>query len=497
MNAETKMLAKAVPLQRPVISGRDREFLPAALEILETPPPVAATALVLVLCALVAAALLWSFVGRLDVMAVAPGKIETEGHAKVIEPLEPGRVAAIQVENGAQVAAGQLLVAFEDAEAGADVKTYSDENLSSRAEIMRRARAVEVAREFGDQASPSAKSLTMPELTVPWEPAIPDHLRQREAAVLHADVRQLVDNLNDLAKQIAQKEATKTKLNMSIVEQEDLMKVLNGRVDMRQQSLQKEIGTKVNLFDAQEALKKSQSSLASDRGALIEAEAAIDELNSQRTKTLSQFVADNQSKLTEAARKADDTLQQLNKAEVKLRRTRLVSPIDGTVQQLSVTTVGQVVTTGQQLMLITPSHAPLLVQALLNNDDIGFVKVGQEVAVKVDAFPFTRFGTLHGKVLKIATDAVDEQDAKRSQASATALANGTGAATSTAQGQPQSFVFPVTISLQEKSMPVGNVSVPLSPGMTVTAEIKTDSRRVIDYLLSPIAKITSEAMKER
>ena len=163
---------------------------------------------------------------------------------------------------------------------------------------------------------------------------------------------------------------------------------------------------------------------------------------------------------------------------------------------MSVTTVGQVVTTGQQLIVITPIGGKLQVEALVANLDIGFVKLGQEAVIKVDAFPFTRFGALHGKVVNIASAAIAEQDAKRALANATATAN-LAAEAPTAPGQPESFVFPVTVALDETVMKFDDAIITLTPGMTVTVEIRTGSRRVIDYLLSPLAKIRSEAFKER
>ena len=186
----------------------------------------------------------------------------------------------------------------------------------------------------------------------------------------------------------------------------------------------------------------------------------------------------------------------LAKATARLGRTKLTAPIDGVVQQTAVTTVGQVVTTGQQLAVITPGGGKLQVEALVPNLDVGFVKPGQRAVIKVDAFPFTRFGALHGKVVNIASAAIAEQDAKRALANATASANVVPEAPS-APGQPESFVFPVTVSLDETAMKIDNATIPLTPGMTASVEIRTDSRRVIDYLLSPLAKIASEAARER
>ena len=111
-------------------------------------------------------------------------------------------------------------------------------------------------------------------------------------------------------------------------------------------------------------------------------------------------------------------------------------------------------------------------------------------------FPFTRFGALQGKVVNIASAAIDEQDAKRALANATATANLAPEA-ATALGQQESFVFPVTVSPDETAMKIDSATIPLTPGMTVTVEIRIDSRRVIDYLLSPLAKIGSEALRER
>ena len=146
--------------------------------------------------------------------------------------------------------------------------------------------------------------------------------------------------------------------------------------------------------------------------------------------------------------------------------------------------------------MIMPSEGPSSRWKLLVNLDMGFIKLGQQAGIKVDAFPFTRFGVLHGKAVKIASGAVDEQAAKRRARQRHSSANATPAASTARQSTPN-IIFPVTIALDTTTMKADNATIPLTPGMTVTVEIKTDSRRVIDYLLSPIAKIASEAMKER
>ena len=497
--------AKPQPYVSPV-QGRDREFLPAALEILETPPSPLPVATMLTICAVFAAALAWSYFGKLDVHAVASGKIETAGRAKVVQPFDSGKVAAIHVANGQAVKAGEVLLELDPAEAQADAEAARAARDEGFAEQARRAYEVAVARDISgreDDKTPRsfereavAEAEAKAETAVAFPPQTPPDIRLRQRAVLNADLDSLSDQLSALDKQIAQKEATRQRLDMSIAFENQLMTTLGDRVRTREEAIDKKVGTKINLYDAKEELQKSQSQLASDQGQLIETEAALSELRSEKLKTIGQFVADNENKSVDASRKAEDAQQSLAKALAKLARTRLVAPIDGVAQQLSVTTIGQVVTTGQQLLLIAPSGGPLQVEALVANLDIGFVKIGQEAVIKVDAFPFTRFGTLSGKVVRIAQEAVNETEAKRALANVTSPANAAPPQTS-APGQPDSFVFPVTIELSETSMKIADAQMPLNPGMTVTAEIKTDSRRVIEYLLSPLAKIGSEAMRER
>jgi hemolysin D len=490
------------------VRGRDREFLPAALEILETPPAPLPVALMLTICAFFAAALAWAFIGKLDVHAVAPGKIETMSRAKVVQPFDNGKITAIHVTNGQHVKAGDVLLEIDPAEARADAQSARDARYENLAEVARRQYAIDFARdldarETAAEAPPKdfergaiEAAVAAAEDKIGFDAEVPPETRLRQRSVLVADLRQLGDQLAALDKQIAQKDATRQRLDMSIAFQNELMETLNDRVKTRQDAIDLKVGTKINLYDAKEELQKSQSQLASDQGQLIETEAALNELRSEKLKSISQFVADNENKAVDAARKADDAKQAMLKANAKLARTQLVAPIDGVAQQLAVTTIGQVVTTGQQLLVIAPSEGPLQVEALVANLDIGFVKVGQNVVVKVDAFPFTRFGALSGKVVGIAQEAVSETEAKRQLADLTAPSNTIPPQTS-GPGQPESFVFPVTIALDQSAMKIGQNDIPLNPGMTVSVEIKTDSRRVIDYLLSPLSKVGSEAMRER
>jgi hemolysin D len=483
------------------IAGTDREFLPAALEIQETPPAPLPMAIMGTICAFALTAILWSFFGHLDVHAVAQGKIESSQSTKIVQPLEPGRVAAIRVENGSLVKAGDLLVELDASEALADERTNADRLDASLAEIGRRRFSTEVVRAAQARIARADATATIDGLfsdvgAIPFDAALPLDARRRETAVLTAELGRLADALAAIDKQIVQKQATRSRLEMTVANDRRLIDTVLGRVDTRQQAIDMKVGTKINLYDAQESLDRAQASLAADQGQLIETDASIVQLHAEKQKVLSQSIAEDENHIADAARKADEARQMLAKARVHLDRTRLVAPIDGVVQKMAVTTIGQVVTTGQQLLVVTPNEGPLQIEALVSNLDVGFVKVGQDVVVKVDAFPFTRFGTLRGRVVKIATEAVDEAEAKRTLANATASAAG-AAAVGASPGVPQSFVFPVSVALTDTAIRVDEATMPLTPGMTVVIDIKTSTRRVIDYVFSPIAKVSSEALRER
>ena len=143
-----------------------------------------------------------------------------------------------------------------------------------------------------------------------------------------------------------------------------------------------------------------------------------------RDKTFSNFIAENGQKLAEAQRQADDWREKLVKAKLKSGRMSLTSPIDGTVYGLSVTTIGQVAGAGEELMRIVPEGAALEIECYLANKDVGFVKVGQKAVVKIESFPFTRYGTLSATVERVASDAIPEPDAQQTENRPVAPAQG-------------------------------------------------------------------------
>jgi hemolysin D len=227
---------------------------------------------------------------------------------------------------------------------------------------------------------------------------------------------------------------------------------------------------------------------------LVEIDAARQALEKQFDQTKGAYAHQLFTDLSEAERKAGELTQDLVKAERKASEQVLRAPIDGTVQQLMIHTVGGVVTPAQQLMLVVPTESTLEAEAMISNRDIGFVNEGQAAEVKIDTFNFTRYGLIEGKIVSVSHDAIIRD--KPPQDPSAKGKNG-GALSESSEPAGQELLYSARVLLDRTQMQVDNKTVPLAPGMAVTVEIKTGSRRLIEYVMSPVLRYRSESMRER
>ena len=462
----------------------DLDFLPAALAILETPPSPVKMGLIWTISGLFVFFTLWSYFGKIDVIAAAQGKVQPTGRVKTIQPFESGRVLAVRVENGEHVKKGDALLSLDTAEAQADYEEALAELRASQAERLRRLSALATAQSENIMTSGP----------VLWPDEIPSAVRRREELVLAADLRQLVATVRSLEAQIAQKTAEQDRLRDVIAAETDLIATVQQRVNMRLTLQARDAGSKASVMDAQESLQTQLTSLATQKGQLNEARAAAAVLIEDRKKAVENFTAENSQKLAEAERHIDDYTQKVAKARIKLDHMTIESPIDGVVMGLSITTVGQVVSPSEEVMRIVPEGGDLEIEAYVENKDIGFVKAGQLAAVKIEAFPFTRYGTLDARVVRIAHDAIPEPDVQTIEANP-ARKQRSNSFLGGAQ-RIQNLVFPVTLAFRRQAILANGVELPLMSGMSAIVEIKTDKRRVIDYLFAPVLETMANAMKE-
>lgn len=486
--------APATPTPRAACATRDHEFLPAALEILETPPSPVRMAFILFIALLVVLALGWAWVGKFDVVATAQGKVQPSGRVKIIQSAVLAKIISPPLANGSQVKAGDILVRLRDTEQAAEAHALSRAREAWLAESIRREHSLATVAALADRVLLDQR-LVVPASPLTFPDTISATIRQREQTIFLADLTHLASSLDALATQRQQRMAEASGLRQAIAMRSQLIVTLAERVNMRSSLHDTKSGSRASVIDAIEIKQKEESARAEMQGHLMQAEAAIAVTESEARKLVDAFIAGHRQKHSDAARQIDELTQSLVKAESRLDLMTIKSPVDGEVQASAISTPGQVVQPGAELMRIVPKHSPLEIEAYLPNRDIGFVSAGQPAVIKVEAFPFTRFGTVEGKVLRIATDAIPEPDAQQlEQAAARELRS--VAPTGNAQ-RMQNLVFPVTVQPVSDAPTTGDPAIVLSPGMAVTVEIKTGKRRIIEYLFSPISRITSEAMQER
>lgn len=462
----------------------DQEFLPAAISILETPPSPINIGMLRVICALAALAIAWMYFGHIDILAIAQGKIQPSGRVKTIQPLEPGRVTSINVHNGQHVKAGEILIELDPAEAIAEERSSSTNYFAYRAETLRRKTSLASIAYLSSGQIPK----------IQWPDSIPQNIRERENRVLVSDLEQIKSAVQSYDAQINQKAREQARLENQILSEQMLIDTLKQRVNMRKALYARGSTSKAAVIDSMESLQTQETALAGQKGQLEETKAAIIVLQKDRKKTIDAFIAENQQKLSDSERQADELEQKTAKAHVKTGHMTLTAPISGVVLGLTITTKNQVLQSGEEIMRIVPDDTILEIEAYVENKDIGFIKVGQDAIIKVESFPFTRFGTIDAAVTHVSHDAIPEPDATTAEGMPTKSKKDSflGGAQRT-----QNLVFLVLLKTKQDYMSVEGVKIPLSSGMAVTAEIKTGKRRIIDYIFSPLVEVASRAMKER
>jgi len=458
-----------------------RQFLPAALEIVETPASPVGRAIAATIILFFAIAIGWSVFGHVDIIATAQGKIVPTGRTKTIQPLETGIVAAIHVRDGDHVTAGEILIELDRTVTQAERHRVAQDLVLGRLDV---ARLTALRDSFESLSAPH-------DLIAPAGASEGDFARTRLA--LRAQAAEQVSKLASIRRQIEQKRAEADSVGTAIAKINASMPLVEETATIRRKAMEIQFGNRIAYLEAQTRLVDQQNERALQQRKLVEIDAARRALEEQFDQTKSGFERQVLSDLSDAWKKVEEFGQDQVKADRKFDEQVLRSPIDGTVQQLALHTVGGVVTPAQQLMQIVPTDSRLEAEAMISNRDIGFVTAGQAAEIKIDTFNFTRYGLLHGKVSSVSQDAIvrDKPPAKSGASKAD------GALSESSEPDGQELLYSARVSLDETRMQVEDKMVKLAPGMAVTVEIKTGTRRIIEYLMSPLLRYKQESLRER
>ena len=442
--------------ERPQLKRKasELEFLPAALEVLETPASPAGRAVLWLILILVVSAVSWASLGKIDTVVVAEGQIIPGGRVKQIQPLEPAIIRAIHVKEGQRVKQGDLLVELDPTEAEVNLAQLQYEYDLAMANEARLSHYSDwlLGRKEVSKATP--KTLTSDQAN-----RLKSQKEVHQARLFRLKSDEAAAKANILA------------LEAEIEKSNAVLPLLQERETGLQQLLDKGIGRKPEWLEVKQQLIDLEYGLRVQAERLKEAKIALAAIARQRAELIEM---EREEALTELI----ETREQRDQAELALRRAlkqeeqnRLVSPVDGVISQLGIHTIGGVAQAAQTLMLIVPENAPLEVEAMVLNKDIGFIQNDQQVEIKIESFPFTRYGLIEGKVTHISADAIEDEK--------------------------RGLIYRMRTSMDKTTMQVEDRIVQLTPGMKLTAEVKTGSRRIISFFFDPILRGTKEALRER
>jgi hemolysin D len=436
----------------------EAQFLPAALELQETPVSPAPRITMWLLIAFAVIAVLWAVFGHIDVVATAAGKIVPNDRTKVIQPIETATVKAIHVTDGQSVKTGDVLIELDTTIAVADSTRLANDLATARLQAAR-ARAILAAIASG--RVPSLGPLA----------GVEADRHAQEQRMLDGQWLEYQAKLSRIDADNTRREAELASTREIVAKLEQTAPIARRRAQDFKNLVDQRFVSEHGYLEKEQTRIEQEGDLATQRSRIKELAAALQEGRSQRTALVAETRRLALDSLNEAEQKATTYGQELIKAESRGKSMTLTAPVDGTVQQLAVHTVGGVVTPAQQLMMIVPKDNPIEVEAYVENKDIGFVNPGQEAVVKIETFPFTKYGTIEAKVTHVSHDAVNDEK--------------------------RGLIFPARVSLERTAIQVENKSVNLSPGMAVTVEVKTAQRRVIEYFLSPLLQYKDESLRER
>lgn len=447
-------------------------FLPAALSLQDTPVHPAPRRLAWGLIALFLIALGWSIVGQIDIVAIAPGRIIVGERTKLVQPLEASVVRRVLVKEGERVVAGQVLVELDPTLASAD-KLSLQEQIDAAGSEVYRTRAL--LNSLSKQESPTPE---MAELGTDMSSKNTSNFLTQDRLAKPSVKAQLLAEWQDIRAKLAKQSAEADRRRAEIATVRQAIAKLEATVPLAQTReadflklvAQGYISGHSTQDKTRERIELEQD-LGTQRARLTEAQSTLKE--SEQSKAA--YRAETQRLLHDRNAQASTKLQQLqaeySKADQRERLTQLTAPVSGVIQQLAIHSIGGVVTSAQPLMIVVPDSAGVTAEVTVSNLDIGFVSTGQTAEIKLETFPYTKYGTVLATVETVTADAVTDEK--------------------------KGSYYPAILNLNQKEMLIDGKRIKLSPGMNITAEIKTGKRRVIEYLLSPVQRVGSESLRER
>jgi hemolysin D len=456
-------------LLNPATSGATDlyEFMPAALSVQATPPNPLARWLAYGLIALIFLALAWAYIGNVNIVVSADGKILPTQRVQFIQPFEKGTVSKIYVRNGDRVSKGQALVELDRASAEADLNRITNDQHALERSLRVRERFYGRVVNFTLTQVAEAKQLpTAIAVEYPNDPGT-----QFDAQLLEGYWREFRATVNELDSAVARIHAEQQMNRITLKSLQDSLPLEQQRYNSIKALFETGGTTQIEMLNAQQALLSATYSLELEQERSQQLSASKTEAE-QKIETLTAQVRSGRlDEIVELQRQLSSLLEEKHKVEQRLSYFTLYSPVDGVVQQININTLGGVVTDAELLMSVIPEGKAVEVEVFIDNTDIGFVEEGMAAEVKIHTLPFTKYGVVDAEILSISHDAIIDEE--------------------------RGLVFSMLLRLDRSSLLADARAVEFKPGMAVTAEIQTGERRLIEFFLSPLMRTRMESLRER
>ncbi len=436
----------------------ETEFLPAILEVTETPPSPTKRLVMWTVLALIVIGLLWAFLGHINEVAVAPGKVIPSGQAKTVQVKNKGIVKEIRVVEGQEVKEGDVLVLLDPTTTSADYDSLKKRAAYYKLDIQRLTAEL-TGQPFVPEEDPDLESHDLAAELALYQSRTNDYRTQRES-------REEV---------IAQKRARLEAARATYEKYNEGLKIAQTKEERLTELMEEAAISAFQLLEQQNQTIEYAQNAQSQLDEITSIQAEIAEAEQNLANVDAAYRKEIMTALVDAKKEYYTVTESIKKADEDSRMATIVAPTSGRVYNLAIHTVGGIVTDAQSLMQIVPEDASLEFEVYADNKDIGFIKDGQTAEVKVETFNFQKFGMVDAVVTEVSADAVNEP---------------------TDQERYKKFKL-ILVPSGKNTIDVFGEEVPLAVGMNVSAEIKIKEKRIVDFFLDPFRRYTSEALRER
>jgi len=433
------------------------QFKPAIVAIQDEPASPVGRLIAWILCLIILISIIWSCFARIDIISTSQGQIVPIGNTKVIQSHIDATINKIYIKEGDFVKKGDILIDLDSdmyrSEKSALMKTLSSEQIKYN-------RAFAMLKYIDKGIIENPKSEKTEGLSI-----------EMQNLLFEEEYKDLQSSLMILKEGLEQKKYELESSKDNAKHYQQTLKIIENRVSRIKSLRDQKVSSEMEFMEYEEKRIREQNELNNLLSRSKQLKANINEIQQKISYTTIENKKRQLSILEESFNNINKIKEDLIKNDVMIKYSQIIAPVSGYVQELKFHTNGGVMEQAQEILKIVEDKSDIEVETLVLSRDIGFVEKGMDVALKIDSFLFTKYGLVHGKVINISEDAIKDEKL--------------------------GLVYKTKIQLKEKFIKIDGKIVPLSYGMGVTSEIKTGTRTVMEFFLSPIIKKMNESINER